>query len=399
MIAMALLLEPALLIADEPTTALDVTLEAQIVELLRRLRDEHGTAILFVSHDLGVISQLCDRVVVMYAGRVVEQGPRRSDLRRSRVIPTRRRCSPRCPLARHRGERLATIPGRVPSLSALPPGCKFHPRCPHAQDVACAMPRATSRCAEGSRVQCHIYDAASLYPHDTVASGGVVRHASRPSAPRRQSARRRARRQRAVGDDALVRVDALRTYFDDRGGLFDALTGGSAARRARGRRRRSRPPPRGGRSASSASPAPARRRSAGAILGLAPATAGSIVFDGQDVAALSRRPSCAASRRSADDLPGPVLEPQPAPAGLVPADRAVPDQRRAAGASDSRVDELLADGRALVRAGDQVPARALGRPGAAGRHRPRARAATPISWSPTSRRAVSTCRPRRASST
>ena len=74
MIAMALLLEPALLIADEPTSALDVTLEAQIVELLRRLRDSHGTAILFVSHDLGVISQLCDRVVVMYVGRVVEQG-------------------------------------------------------------------------------------------------------------------------------------------------------------------------------------------------------------------------------------------------------------------------------------------------------------------------------------
>ena len=83
MIAMALLLEPALLIADEPTSALDVTLEAQIVELLRRLRDSHGTAILFVSHDLGVISQLCDRVVVMYAGRAVEQGRRRADLQRA----------------------------------------------------------------------------------------------------------------------------------------------------------------------------------------------------------------------------------------------------------------------------------------------------------------------------
>ena len=74
MIAMALLLEPALLIADEPTSALDVTLEAQIVELLRRLRESHGTSILFVSHDLGVVSHLCDRVIVMYAGRAVEQG-------------------------------------------------------------------------------------------------------------------------------------------------------------------------------------------------------------------------------------------------------------------------------------------------------------------------------------
>ena len=81
MIAMALLLEPALLIADEPTCALDVTLEAQIVELLRRLRETHGTAILFVSHDLGVVSQICDRVVVMYAGRAVEEGTCRADLR------------------------------------------------------------------------------------------------------------------------------------------------------------------------------------------------------------------------------------------------------------------------------------------------------------------------------
>ena len=173
MIAMALLLGPALLIADEPTSALDVTLEAQIVELLRRLRDSHGTAILFVSHDLGVISQLCDRVVVMYAGRAVEQGPVDQIFGAPRH-PYTQALLAAVPSARHRGERLATIPGRVPSLSALPSGCAFHPRCPHAQDVCVRDAPRDLALPEGSRVQCHIYDESSGYPHDTVASGGVV---------------------------------------------------------------------------------------------------------------------------------------------------------------------------------------------------------------------------------
>ena len=129
MIATALMLKPALLIADEPTSALDVTLEAQILELLRRLRTTFGTAILFVSHDLGVIAQICDRVVVMYAGRAVEQADAISIFEHPRH-PYTQALLAAIPSHRRRGDPLATIPGRVPSLSALPPGCKFVERCP-----------------------------------------------------------------------------------------------------------------------------------------------------------------------------------------------------------------------------------------------------------------------------
>jgi peptide/nickel transport system ATP-binding protein len=287
MIAMALLLEPALLIADEPTSALDVTLEAQIVELLRRLRDSHGTAILFVSHDLGVISQLCDRVVVMYAGRAVEQGSVAQIFTAPRH-PYAQALLAAVPSARHRGERLATIPGRVPSLSALPSGCAFHPRCPHAQDVCTrAVPRDLPL-PDGSRVQCHIYDEKSGYPREQVASGGVVtaqvvaeRTASAVGADTSTPASH-------IGDDVLVRIEALRTYFDDGSGLLARLTGGR------------RPPVRAvddvdlelrrGEVVGLVGESGSGKTTLGrAILGLAPATAGRIVFDGQDVAGLSRR--------------------------------------------------------------------------------------------------------------
>jgi len=161
MIAMALLLEPGLLIADEATSALDVTLEAQILELLKRLRREHGTAIIFISHDLGVIAQVCDRVVVMYAGRAVEEGEVVPLFERP-LHPYTQALIAAVPSRLHRGERLATIPGRVPSLSALPPGCKFVDRCPYAQDVNRERePRYIE--ADGRRVRCNIYDPESGY--------------------------------------------------------------------------------------------------------------------------------------------------------------------------------------------------------------------------------------------
>ena len=171
MIAMALLLEPALLIADEPTSALDVTLEAQIIELLKQLRAERGTAILFISHDLGVIAQICDRVVVMYAGRAVEEGDVLSIFERP-LHPYTRALLASVPTRKHRGERLATIPGRVPSLSALPPGCKFVDRCPYAQDVSRARePRYVE--VDGRRVRCDMYDPASGWDHDAVPRDGA----------------------------------------------------------------------------------------------------------------------------------------------------------------------------------------------------------------------------------
>jgi oligopeptide/dipeptide ABC transporter ATP-binding protein len=161
MIATALMLEPALLIADEPTSALDVTLEAQILELLRRLRTTFGTAILFVSHDLGVIAQICDRVVVMYAGRAIEQADAVSIFEHPRH-PYTQALLAAIPSHRRRGDPLATIPGRVPSLSALPPGCKFVERCPHARTVCREREPELKRTAAGE-VRCFIYDPSSGY--------------------------------------------------------------------------------------------------------------------------------------------------------------------------------------------------------------------------------------------
>jgi oligopeptide/dipeptide ABC transporter ATP-binding protein len=138
MIAMALAAGPRILIADEPTTALDVTVQKQILELLARLRRELQLSMLFITHDLGVVAQIADRIAVMYAGRVVEHGPVMEVLRAPRHPYTAGllRAAPR--LVR---EKLIPIPGAVPSLSALPPGCSFAPRCAlHIPDCDAAMP-------------------------------------------------------------------------------------------------------------------------------------------------------------------------------------------------------------------------------------------------------------------
>jgi peptide/nickel transport system ATP-binding protein len=159
--ATALLLEPALLIADEPTSSLDVTLEAQILLLLEQLRREHDTAILLVSHDLGVIAQVCDRIVVMYAGRQVEQGDVVSVFERPRH-PYTQALLAAAPSRFRRGEMLASIPGRVPNLSALPGGCAFADRCPFVQDV-CRTQHPRLIPAGDSLVRCHAYDSSSGY--------------------------------------------------------------------------------------------------------------------------------------------------------------------------------------------------------------------------------------------
>ncbi|MFQ5985347.1 MAG: ABC transporter ATP-binding protein, partial [Alphaproteobacteria bacterium] len=132
MMAMALACRPALLIADEPTTALDVTVQAQILELMLRLQEDVGMAIQFISHNLGVISEMADEVIVMYAGRVVERAPR-EELFRAPLHPYTRGLLESVPQVGDSAARLATIPGRVPEAEERPRGCAFRDRCPLAE--------------------------------------------------------------------------------------------------------------------------------------------------------------------------------------------------------------------------------------------------------------------------
>ena len=130
MIAMALACDPSLLIADEPTTALDVTIQAEILDLLADLKERLGMAMIFVSHDLGVVSEIADRVIVMYGGQVVESG-RTSDVFDQPLHPYTEGLLRSIPRVTARTPRLAVIPGSVPSPIAWPSGCRFHPRCPY----------------------------------------------------------------------------------------------------------------------------------------------------------------------------------------------------------------------------------------------------------------------------
>jgi len=145
MIAMAIALNPRILVADEPTTALDVTVQSQILRLLRRLQQEFGTAIIMITHDLGVVAETAHDVLVMYAGRAMEQAPRESLLRSPRHPYTQGLLRSRPRLGTH-GTRLIPIPGQPPSLIAPPPGCPFHARCEHSIDrcTSSAPPLAAS---------------------------------------------------------------------------------------------------------------------------------------------------------------------------------------------------------------------------------------------------------------
>lgn len=152
-IAMALMSEPDLLIADEPTTALDATLEVQIIERLKELQRDLGCAILFISHHLGVIAELCDRVVVMYAGAVVESGDVREIFHNPKHPYTRRliECDPGH--IKERARVLPTIPGEVPDLANLPSGCIFRDRCDQAMD-RCAKVPPLEKLREGHHAAC-----------------------------------------------------------------------------------------------------------------------------------------------------------------------------------------------------------------------------------------------------
>jgi peptide/nickel transport system ATP-binding protein len=156
MIAMALSCNPSLLIADEPTTALDVTIQAQILELMKRLRRDHGSSILLITHDMGVVSDLAERVVVMYAGGVVEEGPKRLVFRDPQHPYTWGLLGSMPRVGRTRGNRLTVIPGQPPSLLAPPPGCRFAPRCAYRFEACDVRPELLPRVSPVHADACHL---------------------------------------------------------------------------------------------------------------------------------------------------------------------------------------------------------------------------------------------------
>lgn len=207
MIAVALAGNPQLLIADEPTTALDVTIQAQILDLLRRLQAERGMGILLITHDLGVVAQMAHRVGVMYAGELVEEAPRDRFFKAPRHPYTQMLFAALPDLSR-RGGRLETIPGQVPTLTAMPAGCRFAERCPAAW-ARCRDESPTWRdLGDGHRARCHLLDDSRRVPAPAVTG---VDHPPMASA--------------AASDSPLLAVQALSVHFPIRRGIFQHTVG------------------------------------------------------------------------------------------------------------------------------------------------------------------------------
>jgi oligopeptide/dipeptide ABC transporter ATP-binding protein len=160
MIAIALSCNPSLLIADEPTTALDVTIQAQILELMSELKRKFGTAIMFITHDLGVVAEIARRVIVMYAGKIVEQAPV-ADIFETPCHPYTLGLLGSIPSdqAIREKSRLTEIKGMVPALTNMPPGCSFHPRCPRKMDICTEETPGLFTPAPGRQVACWLYAA------------------------------------------------------------------------------------------------------------------------------------------------------------------------------------------------------------------------------------------------
>ncbi len=155
-IALALCVNPKLVIADEPTTALDVSIQAQIIKLLKKLCSEHGAAVMLITHDMGVIAETADRVAVMYAGRIAEVGPVK-DVVQNAKHPYTHGLMGSIPMIGHDTEKLTQIEGSMPRLTEIPSGCAFNPRCPHAFD-RCRVERPELLRVEQSRVACWLFD-------------------------------------------------------------------------------------------------------------------------------------------------------------------------------------------------------------------------------------------------
>ena len=156
-IAMALVCNPHLLIADEPTTALDVTIQAQVLDLMQKLREKYGTSMLMITHDLGIVAEVCDDVSIMYAGRIVEHGTL-EDIFESTSHPYTEGLFGSLPNIENRQEQLKPIPGLMPDPTDLPSGCTFHPRCKYCKDICKSRVPAVTKLSDTHMVACLAYE-------------------------------------------------------------------------------------------------------------------------------------------------------------------------------------------------------------------------------------------------
>jgi peptide/nickel transport system ATP-binding protein len=185
MIAMALACDPAIVIGDEPTTALDVMVQAQVLQLLEQLRTDLGLSLILITHDLSVIAETCDRVLVMYAGRVAEEGPVRRVFTAPRH-PYTQKLLGAFPSIHADRRTLEVIPGSPPSLLAPPPGCRFAPRCAFAMPVCTEVVPPETHFSDGVRVACHLYptsDAEVVATTPAASTGAIDVAPARPTGP------------------------------------------------------------------------------------------------------------------------------------------------------------------------------------------------------------------------
>jgi len=170
-IAMALSLGPDILIADEPTTALDVTVQAQIMELLAELQDETGMGLILITHDLGVVADVADRVAIMYAGKIVETGSI-FDVYKNPAHPYTQGLMASIPRLDQKGDKLTPITGAPPSLMRIPSGCSFNPRCPYAQERCTQEEPPMYEVGPGRNSACHYYEQVLATSSYEEAVGG-----------------------------------------------------------------------------------------------------------------------------------------------------------------------------------------------------------------------------------
>lgn len=210
MIAMALAGQPQLLIADEPTTALDVTIQAQVLQLLRDTQSKMGMAMLLITHDLGVVAETAHRVGVMYAGQIVEQASR-DELFARPLHPYTQKLFEALPSAGRAGQVLSAIPGSVPPLGSITNGCRFAPRCDKAWAL-CREQTPVWTLVEGRGVRCHLYAEAGTAKSGTSALSGLA-----SSAPQGECI--------GAGKDVLLQVSDLKVHFPIRKGLLQRVVG------------------------------------------------------------------------------------------------------------------------------------------------------------------------------